>query len=158
MFHPGSALGVPPSELCSSHAAVRRSWRPYPHVVGRSFSPAASSSRSVGLRPASVQSQHTDVQKRPAFRVLLRMRVRHFERWLRSFEMRSSLGFAPLQGLSSPEWHGLHRPSPLGVTFKLHAAFEPPSGSCLPARLACLSKEKATPHGVCGLDHHARSG
>jgi hypothetical protein len=80
LFHARSVHGVHPSERCSSRAVVRRFRRRSPHDVRAARAPH---------HRRSTKSQHRSVRQRrptakceahkafPAYRVLLRARVRH---------------------------------------------------------------------------------
>jgi len=138
LFHADPLLGLNPPELYSSHAAVRRLRRRYPHAVGpetaRSDSNASPSAINLGSNEGSdFRAKRSDKATFPDFRVFLRARVRHGQRRFRPMHARSSPGLSPLQGVpprrdglaftrasphavdhSGPE--GPPRPPPQGVT------------------------------------------
>jgi len=103
---PVPLLGLLPSELYSSRAAVRCLQRLCPHAVG----PAADLS-DPKLVSAAINLGSNDVFELlakwreqatfPDFRVLLHARVRYGQRRFRPRHARSSLGLLPLQGVLS---------------------------------------------------------
>lgn len=99
LFHAGSALGVCPSELCSSRTGGSRLRHRYPRAVGTSRSDLAAlapeSRRSLGSAPDPRPSPRETTESCPASGPCSAPRVRCSCRWFRPTGARSSPGLLP---------------------------------------------------------------
>jgi hypothetical protein len=98
LFQTGSAPGVLPSEPSSSRAAARRLRRQCPPVVRNRRVNATVGVVAGAKDSAPIPSAAHVNPELPAFRALLRARVRHQHERFRLAPARSSLGIHPLQG------------------------------------------------------------
>lgn len=154
LFHTGSALGVRPSELCSSRTGGSRLRYRCPLAVGiASFRLLAWNRRPSQLPRTCAWSRLPPVEafsERPSASGLCSVRESaHSRRWFRPSRARSSRGLLPLQG-SHPlrAGHGLRRVLPsCGLRVGRYRSTRSTSGCC--ARRGWLvSRETADPPGV----------
>jgi len=146
IFQTRSARGVPPSELCSSRAAVRRLRRRYPHDVGKHrqtsitghqhrtanrSSPTEASDQSV-TPPTATSSTGSCSTRESATGIDC----------LGRGPARSSPGFGPLQGVH-PRWNdAAFTESPLmRLPPKRKRKDRPPTGYRFQTRLAGLRRD-----------------
>lgn len=145
-FRSDPLVGFFSSELCSSHAAVRRFQRRYPHAVGP--------------KPTATTEIATATGNALVFRVLLHVIVHHFQiGGLDRTGACSSLEILPLQG-SLPRWNGVTFITPPLSSLAVPGANDRPScssGSCFQTGLAGPSRSCRPSWGSWPSDHHSRS-
>lgn len=112
------------------------------------------------LDPTPKTSDFTQhVQQLPAFRVLLRPRIRHSYRRIRPTKARGSLGLRPPRFSPSPELPGLHQTSPHEITnshVKQTSRFS--TGYQLLTRLVGLRRDYRPSWDSLPSDSHKRIG
>jgi hypothetical protein len=148
LFHARSAPGVHPSELCSSRAAVRRLRRLCPPGVGGALgltrgppSPSRTPKRCARTRSSPCGQDLENAPRLQGFAP--HESPPHQAGGLGRPERVALLDFSPSGCSPSPEWQ---RPSPRLPSWDCPPGrridrTNAPTGCCLPARLACLSRD-----------------
>jgi hypothetical protein len=108
MFQARSALGVLPSEPCSSRAAAHHFWCLCPLDIREAARNSRHRSAVQHEAEASYQTTALNnaeaVTASPAFKALLHTRICHLQRRIRPRKAHSSPGIHPLQGVL-PRWN-----------------------------------------------------